>query len=90
MFFRSVPSVSWSEIEKNGKIIDVREPYEFKEHHVKGSKNVPLDRIDSYKSNSKVYVVCATGMRSKQAVIYLRKKGIDAINVKGGMMFYDR
>lgn len=32
-----------------------------------------------------VYVICQSGMRSKKAVRQLKKQGISAIHVKGGM-----
>ena len=88
MFFNKIPAVHWDEIEKGAKIIDVRETFEYKEFHAKGTKNVPLSSIENYKDTDKVYVTCATGNRSSQAVKYLRSKGVDAINIKGGMMTY--
>ncbi|MDY2987771.1 MAG: rhodanese-like domain-containing protein [Peptoniphilus sp.] len=89
-FFKSVPSVTWGEVKDDGAIIDVREPYEFKAFHAPKAKNIPLGNIPSFDPKGKVYVVCASGSRSKRAVVYLRKKGIDAINVKGGMAAYRR
>ncbi len=88
MFFNKIPAVHWDEIEKGAKIIDVRETFEYNEFHAKGTKNVPLSSIENYKDTDKVYVTCATGNRSSQAVKYLRSKGVDAINIKGGMMTY--
>lgn len=88
MFFNKIPAVHWDEIEKGAKIIDVREIFEYKKFHAKGTKNVPLSSIENYKDTDKVYVTCASGNRSSQAVKYLRSKGVDAINIKGGMMTY--
>ncbi len=90
MFFDSVPSISWSEIKESDFVIDVREPYEFAEFHYPKAKNVPLDTISGFNSDKKVFVTCASGIRSKTAVKILRKKGIDAVNIKGGMMAYGR
>lgn len=90
MFFNSVPSVTWSEIKESDFVIDVREPYEFSEFHYPKAKNIPLNTVDSFNTNKKVFVTCASGVRSKMAVKILRKKGIDAINIKGGMMAYDK
>ncbi|MBL7574691.1 Rhodanese-related sulfurtransferase [Peptoniphilus asaccharolyticus DSM 20463] len=87
-FFKSVPSVTWDEIEDDGIIVDVREPYEFKVGHAPKAKNVPLSQIQNFESKKKIYLVCASGARSKRAAIYLQKKGMDAVNVKGGMMTY--
>ncbi|MEG0327831.1 MAG: rhodanese-like domain-containing protein [Erysipelothrix sp.] len=90
MLFNKVPTVTWSDIDKNAKIIDVREPHEYQQRHAKGSKNVPLSKIDEFQTIDKVYIVCASGSRSKRAVKYLRRKGMDAVNIKGGMMTYGK
>lgn len=90
MFFNKIPSVTFSELSSKDKIIDVREVNEFKRGHLPNAKNVPLSTIENYSTNDKVYVICASGARSKRAVKYLRNKGIDAINIKGGMMYAKR
>ncbi|UBH10954.1 rhodanese-like domain-containing protein [Macrococcus armenti] len=90
--FKSVPSISIEELErlvkKDIKLIDVRTPDEFKKGHIKGAKNVPLNYIEDYKGTETVYVICQSGMRSKRAVKALRKHGVDAINVRGGMSMW--
>lgn len=90
MLFRRVPTVKWSEVESNLQIIDVREKHEYALNGLKGALNIPLSQIHAYKSNESVYVYCQSGMRSKQAVRILRKSGIDAINIKGGIMSYGK
>ena len=88
--FQKNPSISTSELSKclaNGiKLIDVRTAQEYRGGHIAQAKNVPLDRIERYQGKAKeVYVICQSGMRSKQAVQILQKKGYEAINVRGGM-----
>lgn len=66
-------------------IIDVRSEGEFSGGHVKGSKNIPLNKLagklDSIKKlNKTVVCVCASGMRSAQATNYLKQNGVNAIN----------
>ena len=89
MFFRRIPSISTKDLNEklNEKplIIDVRTPNEFKSAHIKGAKNVPLQTIHSYHPEQKAYIICASGMRSKQASKILDKNGYDVVNVKGGM-----
>lgn len=68
-----------------GIIIDVRTPQEFKGGHVKGSKNIPLNTINSQvkslkKTNKSMVLCCASGMRSAQATTVLKNAGIDAVN----------
>ena len=90
MFFNKVPHVKWSEISKTDRIIDVREKIEYNAKSVPGTKNVPLSNIENFDTDKRIYVMCQSGMRSKRAVKVLRKKGIDAINIKGGIMAYGK
>jgi rhodanese-related sulfurtransferase len=69
-------------------VLDVREPPEYVEGHVPGAVLVPmaqvLDRQSELPVNQPVYVICASGNRSKTATDWLRGRGIDAISVAGG------
>lgn len=89
MFFTKVPSISTKELEsklsEKPKIIDVREPNEFKGGHIPGSKNIPLSKIGNFKDKERAYVVCQSGMRSKRATKQLIASGLDVVNVKGGI-----
>jgi rhodanese-related sulfurtransferase len=75
-------------MEKGAVIIDVRSIGEFQSGHIKGSKNIPLNIIESKiseikKSNKPVIVCCQSGMRSAQAASILKNNGIEAINGGG-------
>lgn len=89
MFFRRIPSISIKELNRklNQKplIVDVRTPDEFKNGHIKGAKNIPLDKISSYQPKEKAYIICQSGMRSKRASKILHNNGYDVVNIKGGM-----
>ena len=66
-------------------IIDVRTPYEYNSGHIKGSRNVPLDVLQSKweevrKLNKPVITVCHSGMRSNSAKTFLEAKGLKVIN----------
>lgn len=65
----------------------MRTPNEYRGGHIRQAKNVPLQRITSFKGDQEkpVYVICQSGMRSKQATKELNKMGYQAINVRGGM-----
>jgi rhodanese-related sulfurtransferase len=72
-------------IGKGAKVIDVRSPQEFAGGHVKGSVNVPLDRIRGEipalkKACVPVILCCASGMRSRNATSILADAGIEAYN----------
>lgn len=66
-------------------IIDVRSEGEYGGGHIKGSKNIPLNKLagklDSVKKlNKPIICVCASGMRSSQATNYLKQNGLQAFN----------
>jgi len=72
-------------INNGGIILDVRTQQEFKQGHVQGSKNIPLDTInqkmkDIKKLNKPIILCCASGMRSGQATTILKREGLDVIN----------
>jgi rhodanese-related sulfurtransferase len=77
---------------KKINLIDVRTPVEYREVHVSGAKNVPLDRISSSThpeipddAGAPTYVVCKSGGRSKQACDRLTAGGYkNIVNVEGG------
>jgi rhodanese-related sulfurtransferase len=74
----------------NPDVVDVREPDEFARGHVPGAVNIPmsqfLERISEIPDADSVYVICAVGGRSAQAVAYLRSIDIPAVDVLGGTM----
>lgn len=69
-------------------LIDVREPDEYTAAHVPGATLIPLaavpDAVAQVPSDGTVYVICASGNRSRRAAEFYRAKGIDAVNVAGG------
>lgn len=85
LFFKPIPSIPLKDVAHGALIIDVREPGEYRMKHLPKAINIPLASIAAYQSDQRVYVICQSGMRSKQAVKILRKNGIDAINISGGM-----
>ena len=88
--FKKNSTISTNELtDKLGKsitLLDVRTPQEYRGGHITKAVNVSLDKIDHYQGKEKeVYVICQSGMRSKQAVKILKQKGYEATNVQGGM-----
>ena len=75
-------------------LIDVREPREWKAGRAPGSRNVPLSRlgvrIGELSPDRRYIVVCRSGSRSRSATAQLRKAGLDAVNLKGGMHGWQR
>lgn len=71
--------------------VDVREPYEYAAGHVPGSVNIPLGQLGTEVGSLRaaggagtVFVICATGNRSKAAAGLLVSNGLDARSVAGG------
>ena len=79
---------------KDGAVLlDVRTPEEYREGHIEGSINVPLDNITAIGStvknvNTPLYVYCLSGARSGQAVSYLKKSGYTNVTNIGGISNY--
>lgn len=71
-------------------LLDVRTPQEYKEGHISGSKNVPLQTIGNLSSTADrqqipLYVYCHSGARSRQAVSMLQRMGYTNVKNIGGI-----
>lgn len=70
-------------------LLDVREPVEWAHGRVPGALHVPMndvpDRVDEL-PEGQLLVICKVGGRSAQVVSYLVQRGLDAVNVDGGML----
>lgn len=76
---------AWKEkIDAGAKVIDVRSPGEFSSGHVKGSQNIPLEKIgaasEKLKKEGPLVLCCASGTRSAMAKSILKSKGLDVYN----------
>lgn len=75
--------------------INVCTPAEYKEKHIKGVRNVPLDTLSTQATelNQKktVYIHCRSGNRGRQAIEKLQSLGVTAelINVEGGLLAWE-
>lgn len=85
-----------SDLLSQGKaeLIDVRTPAEYREVHIEGARNVPLDRLqpDSLmaarngQSDQPLYLTCKSGKRGSQACQKFIDAGFDrVVNVDGGV-----
>ncbi len=77
--------------EKKLQILDVRTYGEYENEHLTGVLNIPLSdleyNIGRIPKNKSVYVICQSGIRSRQAIAILQKQFPEQkfINVEGGM-----
>jgi rhodanese-related sulfurtransferase len=70
-------------------VLDVREDDEWRAGHVEGAVHIPLSelpaRADEVADATQVLCVCKGGGRSAQATTYLQQRGVQAVNLAGGM-----
>lgn len=92
--FGKVATISGRELQEKlasqPQIIDIRQKEAFIQGHISGASNVTMEKIDRFSQTKldkekPVYVVCYSGMSSKQAVKKLQGHGFQALSVKGGM-----
>jgi phage shock protein E len=86
--FSDKPAIDLQGMIKEGAfLVDVRTPGEFAGGHVKGSVNIPLDRVAAelvkFKNKKNIIVFCRSGSRSAQAKSILQQNGITNV-VNGG------
>lgn len=77
----------------NIDLIDIRETYEYKNGHIKTSKNIPMGDLLQNPSkylnkDKKYYIMCQSGMRSKNTSNKLYKAGFNIVNLSGGFSSY--
>lgn len=81
-----VKETDYKALVNNGAVIvDVRSPAEFNAGHIKGSRNVPVERISGKagelkRLNKPIITVCKSGVRSGMAKSVLASEGIEAYN----------
>ena len=74
-------------------LLDVRTPQEYREGHIPGSQNVPLQQIDKVEEvtenkDTVLYVYCHSGTRSRQAISLLKHMGYTNVHNIGGIAAY--
>ncbi|GAB2971453.1 rhodanese-like domain-containing protein [Frigoribacterium salinisoli] len=71
-------------------LVDVREQDEWDAGHAPQAQLLPLSelgsRVDEVPTSGEVLVVCHAGVRSARATAALRRAGLRAVNVEGGML----
>lgn len=74
---------------KGSVLLDVRTKEEFKEGHIPGSVNIPLDKLANaqFEQNAAIFVYCQSGARSNRASDYLKSHGLEVTNL-GGIKAY--
>jgi rhodanese-related sulfurtransferase len=93
--FSLAPQAAWTRIsstpkDKNPVIVDVRDRWAYRQCHIRGSVNIPLEqlpkRFSEIPTNRDVYVICQNGISSVSAVQLLIQEGYSRIiNISGGI-----
>lgn len=78
---------------KGAVLLDVRTGEEYREGHIKGSVNIPLDRLDAVggkvsEKDTPIFTYCHSGARSMQAASYLERLGYTNVKNIGGIARY--
>lgn len=84
-------AVAWAD---GALVVDVREADEYAAGHVPGARLMALRtvpaRCGELPTNRPVYVICASGNRSRSASDWMNSYGIDAYSVVGGTSAWAR
>ena len=89
IMLKEITSEELLKIVSKVQLIDIREPYEHEEGHIKGSINIPmgdfLEKLDELSRTKQIIIYCNTGRRSKP-VVYMTHKlhNIVLYNLEGG------
>ena len=83
------PAITVNLLPTDAVLLDVREPDEWAAGHVEGATHVPMGevpiRVGELPAAAPLYVICRSGKRSGEVVLWLAEQGIDSVNVTGGM-----
>lgn len=71
-------------------LLDVREPYEFRNGFVPGAVNIPMSvlpvRVTELPKDRDIHIICQSGGRSMQVTMWLERQGYRPVNVHGGTL----
>jgi rhodanese-related sulfurtransferase len=95
-----VPEVTAAELQQQlaGEhpplLLDVREPYEWRQVHIPAARHIPMDevphRLAELPQATPIVVFCAHGMRSYDVAGYLIDQGYAASSLAGGITAWVR
>ena len=75
-------------------IIDVREPEEWSAGHAPEARLIPMaqveGRVDEIRTDGTAVIVCRSGGRSNAIAQLLSSRGINAVNLSGGMLAWEQ
>jgi len=83
-----------AELKESGeavRVIDIRQPAELNAGIIPGAEALPMHliplRMNEFKQDEKLIMVCRSGARSAQACMFLQQQGYENVyNLRGGMI----
>lgn len=92
-----LPQVDVASVPADALLLDVREDDEWAAGRAEGALHIPMsdfvgrfgELTERVGEGERFYVVCRVGGRSAQVTQYLRQRGLDAVNVDGGMLAWE-
>ena len=70
-------------------LLDCREPWEYQTAHIEGATLIPMreipKRVAEIPIDHPVVVYCHSGMRSFNAASWLKRQGVNALSMSGGI-----
>ncbi|WP_165986214.1 rhodanese-like domain-containing protein [Streptomyces sp. YIM 98790] len=93
MSFAQLPTVTVEQVPDGALLLDVREADEWAAGHATAAVHIPMSEIVArteelagLAEGRTIHVICKVGGRSAQVAGYLLQRGLDAVNVDGGML----
>jgi rhodanese-related sulfurtransferase len=75
-------------------LLDCREAWEYQTAHIEGATLIPMQEIpqklDTIPKDQPVVVYCHSGMRSFSAASWLKRQGVNALSMSGGIDQWSR
>jgi rhodanese-related sulfurtransferase len=82
--------------DKQARLIDVREPWEYQTAHIDGSLLMPMCDVPSrahqeLDPDERLVVICHAGVRSMNVTVWLRNQGFENVqSMRGGIDAWSR
>jgi len=86
-------SDAWARVAAGAVLLDVRTKDELGSGTPKGAVHIPFDALErrwERLGDVEVLVICRSGDRSRRGAAFLRRNGMRAFNVRGGMNAWEK
>jgi rhodanese-related sulfurtransferase len=88
------PEEATRQLTQDAFLLDVREEDEYARSFIPGATLIPLGELTAQAAtlpaDRRIIVYCQAGGRSARATDYLRAEGLDAVNLTGGILEWEK